>query len=144
MRLKSISLFLALTLAGTTGHGAASSRQSSTRADQKEPKPTILVFPAEAIKSAMTMNAPEFRETFEGIDVSHTGLTDKGFYVRYEHHTLVYYFGPIATIGAGVKWRDDMDFLRTRLIEKRPELESSVVFLIKIDPAFDYSGGATP
>jgi len=146
MHFRPISLLLALTIAATAGYGAASSPKSARGTPDTAPKQTILVFPAEAIKSAMTMNAKAFHETYEGIDVSTTGLTDEGFYVRYEHENLVYYFGPIANVSEGVKWRDEMDLLRVRLVEKRPELESSIVYLIKIDPSFDYSTstGAKP
>lgn len=141
MHHKSISLLLALTVTAASGLSAASSSTSGKSAGSTDSKPTIMVYPVEAIKSAMTMDANTFHETYEGINVSITGLTDEGFYVRYEHQSLVYYFGPIKNIGEGVKWRNDMELLRTRLIEKRPELESSVVYLIKIDPAFDYDSG---
>lgn len=142
MHFKSISLLLALTIAANTGYSAASSAKTGKGATQAAPKPVILVYPAESIKSAMTMSAKAFAEAYEGIDVSTTGLTDEGFYVRYEHQNLVYYFGPLASVGEGVKWRDEMELLRTRLIEKRPELASSVVYLIKIDPTFDYTSAS--
>lgn len=135
----SVVALLALAVTSTTAVAAQAEKKS---ADQEE-KANIWVFPVEAIKSAMTMSAKAFNETYPGINVSNTGLTDEGYYVRYEHHGLVYYFGPIDDVATAVKWRSDMELLRTRLVEKRPELDSSTVYLVKIDPDYMYGGGAS-
>lgn len=118
------TLFLAFTFAAGVSSGAD--------AETKTGRPEIKVFPVEAITAAMRYDKETFQELFPGIDVTHTGITDEGFYVRYSHEFLVLFFGPIASVEEGVKYRGDLDYLRSELIKKKPELETSTVLLVRV------------
>src|SRR5690606_20340944 len=85
------------------------------------------VFPPEAIEDAMHLPAEDFRRLNPGIDISATGLSDEGFYIRYIHENLVYYFGPMRTLEEAKAARDDMLAIRDRVVAKRPALENSKV-----------------
>ena len=89
------------------------------------------VFPPEAINDAMHLKEDEFRILNPGIDISISGLSDEGFYVRYIHEDLIYYFGPISDLETARRWRDDMVLVRERLVQKRPTLEESKVELVR-------------
>lgn len=121
-RLPVLTLALAIA-AGTT---------SAFGADMKSGHPEIKVFPVEAISAAMRYDKEAFQELFPGIDVTLTGITDEGFYIRYSHELMVFFFGPIASLEEAVRYRGDMDYLRSELIKKKPELETSTVLLVRV------------
>jgi hypothetical protein len=122
-RLATFTLVLAVAAGATTGFSAENTKTG---------RPEIRVFPVEAITAAMRYDKKTFQELYPGIEVTQTGITDEGFYVRYSHEFLVLFFGPISTVEEGVKFRGDLDYLRLELIKKKPELETSTVHLVSV------------
>jgi uncharacterized membrane protein YgcG len=54
-----------------------------------------LILPMEAIYESGRLRQDEFKKNFPGIDVSSDIPDEEGYYVRYTHGNLTYYFGPV-------------------------------------------------
>jgi len=89
------------------------------------------VFPPEAIDDAARLKLADFRTRHPGIDISHSGLTDEGFYVRYQHENLHLYFGPIRDLPKARQWRNSLQRIRAEVVTRRPSLEPSRVLLLR-------------
>ena len=99
--------------------------------------PQIFVFPVEAIADSATMDQETFKETYPGIEISGFGLSDEGWYVRYQHELLTYLYGPIYDLNEARRQKALMEEIRLNLVLKKPKLTTSVVDLIefRFDPA---------
>ena len=54
-----------------------------------------LILPMEAIYESARLTHEAFKEKYPGIDVSSDIPDEEGYYVRYNHENLTYYFGPV-------------------------------------------------
>lgn len=54
-----------------------------------------LILPMEAIYDSGRLRQDEFKKKYPGIDVSSDIPDEVGYYVRYTHDNLTYYFGPV-------------------------------------------------
>ncbi len=54
-----------------------------------------LILPMEAIYESGRLRQDEFKKKYPGIDVSSDIPDEEGYYVRYTHTNLTYYFGPV-------------------------------------------------
>ena len=54
-----------------------------------------LILPMEAIYESGRLRQDEFKKKYPGIDVSSDIPDEEGYYVRYTHSNLTYYFGPV-------------------------------------------------
>ena len=102
-----------------------------------------VVFPTSAIEAAWELNADEFKEEFPGIDFTDPELTDEGWYVRYRHENLTYFFGPIESQGEAYQHEGKMHELRNDVVAKRPALGTSEVDVVfySYDPRMGVPGG---
>jgi len=54
-----------------------------------------LILPMEAIYESGRLRQDEFKKKYPGIDISSDIPDEEGYYVRYTHTNLTYYFGPV-------------------------------------------------
>ena len=90
-----------------------------------------LVFPVEAIEESRYLPAEEWESTYPGIDITGISLADEGYYVRYRHENLSYFFGPIESLDEAQQHLLVLENVRTELIAKRPNLSTSEVDVVK-------------
>ncbi len=91
------------------------------------------VLPVEAIDASATMRAADFHEAFPGVQASPEVLGVPGFFVVYEHEHLRYFFGPVNAFGEARVWEDRLLAVRSDVIEQRPALASSRVYLYRFN-----------
>ena len=89
-----------------------------------------VVFPVQAIQAAWELPAEAFRQKYPGVNFTGFGLGDEGWYVRYRHENLTYFFGPIENQTQAREHQGTMDALRAELLTRRPALESSIVDIV--------------
>lgn len=97
---------------------------------------TTLIYPVEAIPDLSRLDANGFRERYAGINVTGMGVGDEGWYVRYRHANLAYFFGPIADREEARRHMWELERVRDEVVAKRPALADSQVDMVR----FDYSG----
>lgn len=97
---------------------------------------TTVIYPVGAIDDLWKYPAEEFREKYAGINVTGLDVNDEGWYVRYRHENLTYFFGPIADREEARKKMWDLETVRDAAIRNRPALSSSQIDFVK----FSYSG----
>lgn len=95
-----------------------------------------LIYPVEAIPDLWKLDATAFREKYAGINVTGLGIGDEGWYVRYRHENLAYFFGPIAEREEARNRMWELERIREEVMRQRPALASSQVDMVR----FDYSG----
>ena len=104
-----------------------------------------LIYPVEAIPDLWKLDAPAFREKYAGINVTGMGIGDEGWYVRYRHTNLAYFFGPIADREEARTYMWELERVRDEVVAKRPALAESQVDMVRFDYSGVYgSGGNTP
>ncbi|MDQ8205155.1 hypothetical protein [Pelagicoccus sp. SDUM812003] len=114
----SILLFALFSLAATTVHA------------QQE---RVIVFPVEAIADGAKLDKEDFFERYPGIDATQFGLTDEGWYVRYQHELLTYLYGPVEDLDYARRQKKLLEEIRLSLVLKSPSLSSSKVDIIRFD-----------
>jgi len=105
---------------------------------QAQPQQTVtpakaIVYPVEAIAELNQLTQEEFDERYAGIDVTEIGLTDVGWYVRYIHERLVYFFGPIEERDEARRQKALLEQIRLSATLDRPKLSSSRLDVIRFD-----------
>ena len=96
-----------------------------------------IVYPVDAIADLWLLNEEKFKSKYGGINVNPgLGPGDEGWYVRYKHENLTYFFGPITDFEEARKKMWDMQAVRDEAIRNEPALASSDVDFVK----FTYSG----
>jgi len=96
-----------------------------------------MVYPVEAINDFWFLQAAEFDEKYPGIEITGgLSLSDEGWYVRYRHENLTYFFGPIAEQETARLRMWDMEAVRDEAIRYEPALETSQVDYVN----FTYTG----
>ncbi len=98
----------------------------------------VIVYPVEAISDSAVLSRAEFDKRYPGIDATQFGLTDEGWYVRYQHEMLTYLYGPILDVNDARRQKMQLEEVRLSLVLKRPTLSSSKIDIVK----FEFS--ATP
>ena len=99
----------------------------------------IIVYPVEAITDGARFSKQKFNETYPGIDVSQYGLSDEGWYIRYQHELLTYLYGPLEDLTYARQQKKLLEEIRLSIVLKQPALSSSVVDIIRFD--FDATPG---
>ena len=84
-----------------------------------------LVLPVEAVEASKRMPADIFAEKYPGVDISGSIPDTEGYYVRYIHENLTYYFGPMDDYYDAMDLLQEMVEIREICIISRPELENS-------------------
>lgn len=97
---------------------------------------TTVIYPVGAIDDLWKYPADEFREKYAGINVTGLDVNDEGWYVRYRHENLTYFFGPIADREEARRKMWDLETVRDAAIRNRPSLSSSQIDFVR----FSYSG----
>ena len=101
------------------------------------------MLPVEAIEESRYLPAEEWESAYPGIDITGISLADEGYYVRYQHENLNYFFGPIETLDeAREHLRESWSMSGTELITKRPTLSTSEVDVVKFSLDDAVWGGA--
>jgi hypothetical protein len=95
-----------------------------------------LIYPVEGIDDLWKLNADEFHQKYGGINVTGLGVSDEGWYVRYRHENLTYFFGPLADRDLAQKKMWELETVRDAAIRNQPKLASSKVDYVH----FNYSG----
>lgn len=98
----------------------------------------VIVLPVEAIADSAKLSKEEFFTRYPGINATQFGLTDEGWYVRYQHEMLTYLYGPIDDLTFARLQKKLLEEIRLSLVLKSPGLSSSEVSIIR----FEF--GATP
>ena len=88
------------------------------------------ILPIEAIEDSQYLRAAAFKLRYPGIDVSGYTLDTEGWYVRYSHEKLTYYFGPMEGAKQAEQAKALLDTIRENVIAQRPSLASSRIELI--------------
>ena len=72
-----------------------------------------IVYPVDAIADLWLLNEEKFKSKYGGINVNPgLGPGDEGWYVRYKHENLTYFFGPITDFEEARKKMWDMQAVR--------------------------------
>ncbi|MEO7412092.1 MAG: thrombospondin type 3 repeat-containing protein [Opitutaceae bacterium] len=95
-----------------------------------------LIYPVEGIDDLWKLNAEDFRQKYGGINITGLGVGDEGWYVRYRHENLTYFFGPVADRAEAQKKMWELESVRDAAIRNEPKLNSSQVDFVR----FNYSG----
>ncbi len=98
----------------------------------------VIVYPVEAISDSAILSRAEFNKAYAGIDATQFGLTDEGWYVRYQHERLTYLYGPVNEINEARRQKKQLEEIRLTLVLKNPKLSSSKIDIVR----FEFS--ATP
>ena len=98
-----------------------------------------VVLPVEAIEESKYLSAQDFEIRYPGIDITDYVLDEEGWYVRYIHESLTYYFGPIYNYPDAQKKETALEEIQQLVIDQRPSLDSSKVDLIR----FSFDSGET-
>lgn len=99
----------------------------------------IIVYPVEAIVDGARLSKQTFDQTYPGIDVTQYGLSDEGWYIRYQHELLTYLYGPIEDLTYARRQKKLLEEIRLSVVLKKPSLSSSTVDIIRFD--FDATPG---
>lgn len=99
----------------------------------------MLVYPVEAIVDSARFSKQKFDKTYPGIDVTLYGLSDEGWYVRYNHELLTYLYGPIDDLTFARRQKKVLEEIRLSIVLQKPSLSSSTVDIIRFD--FDATPG---
>ena len=95
------------------------------------------VYPVEAINDLWLLHAAEFDEKYPGIEITGgLSLSDEGWYVRYRHENLTYFFGPIVEQETARLRMWDLEAVRDEAIRYEPALLTSQVDYVR----FTYTG----
>ena len=86
-----------------------------------------VILPVEAIEDSADLSAGDFESMYPGIDVSGYIPDEEGYYIRYSHENLTYFFGPIDEFGEAVLWKDKLEVIRTDVISMRLTLQKSEI-----------------
>lgn len=93
----------------------------------------VIVLPVEAIADSAKLTKAEFQDRYTGIDVTQFGLSDEGWYVRYQHELLTYLYGPIDELDYARRLKKLLEEIRLSAVLKSPSLSSSEVDIIRFD-----------
>lgn len=93
----------------------------------------IMVYPVEAIADGARFSKQKFDETYPGIDVTAYGLSDEGWYIRYQHELLTYLYGPLEDLNYARRQKKLLEEIRLSVVLKKPSISSSTVDIIRFD-----------
>lgn len=93
----------------------------------------VVVYPVEAIADSARLSKTTFQENYPGIDVTQFGLSDEGWYIRYQHELLTYLYGPIEDLTYARRQKKLLEEIRLSVVLKTPSLSSSKVDIIRFD-----------
>lgn len=93
----------------------------------------VVVYPVEAIADSARLTKTTFQETYPGIDVTQYGLSDEGWYIRYQHELLTYLYGPLEDLNYARRQKKMLEEIRLNVVLKSPSLSSSKVDIIRFD-----------
>ncbi len=93
----------------------------------------VIVYPVEAIADGARFSKQKFDETYPGIDVTQYGLSDEGWYIRYQHELLTYLYGPLEDLNYARRQKKLLEEIRLSVVLKNPSLSSSTVDIIRFD-----------
>lgn len=93
----------------------------------------VVVYPVEAIADSARLSRTTFQETYQGIDVTKYGLSDEGWYIRYQHELLTYLYGPLEDLDYARRQKKLLEEIRLNVVLKNPALSSSKVDIIRFD-----------
>lgn len=93
----------------------------------------VVVYPVEAIADGARFSKQKFDEYYPGIDVTQYGLSDEGWYIRYQHELLTYLYGPIDELNFARRQKKLLEEIRLSIVLKNPSLSSSTVDIIRFD-----------
>jgi hypothetical protein len=97
---------------------------------------TTVIYPVEAIDDLWKLPENEFHEKYPGINATGFDVSDEGWYVRYRHQNLTYFFGPLAARDDAQKKMWELEAVRDAAVKTRPSLANSQIDFVK----FTYSG----
>jgi hypothetical protein len=104
-----------------------------------------VIYPVEGIDDLWQLKAEDFRQKYGGINVTGLGVGDEGWYVRYRHENLTYFFGPLADRAEAQKKMWELESVRDAAIRNDPKLSSSQVDFVRFNYSGVYGrGGNTP
>ncbi len=88
-----------------------------------------LILPIEAIYDSGRLSIDKFQEKYPGIDVSSDIPDVEGYYIRYSHENLTYYFGPVEDyLTAEQKSFELQDIVDLATFEN-PNLQNSEIYV---------------
>lgn len=90
-----------------------------------------VVYPVEAIADLWQLGATDFQSKFGGIDVTGLGLSDEGWYVRYQHENLTLLFGPLVDRETARRHAWELESVRDAAVKNRASLASSKVDFVR-------------
>ncbi|AWT59912.1 MAG: hypothetical protein DF168_01109 [Candidatus Moanabacter tarae] len=92
-----------------------------------------IILPVEAIEDSATMSAEEFESAHPGIDISGYIPDEEGYYVKYSHENLNYYFGPVDIYLEAVLWKDKLAAIVESVTAVRLTLQKSELEIYHFD-----------
>ncbi len=92
-----------------------------------------VILPVEAIEDSAIMSAEEFESAHPGIDISGYIPDEEGYYVRYSHENLNYYFGPVDVYLEAVLWKDQLATIVENVTAVRLTLQNSELEIYHFD-----------
>lgn len=92
-----------------------------------------VILPVEAIEDSATMSAEEFENAHPGIDISGYIPDEEGYYVKYSHENLNYYFGPVDVYLEAVLWKDKLAAIVENVTAVRLTLQNSELEIYHFD-----------
>ena len=93
-----------------------------------------LLLPVEAVEDSRYVTLEDFRLLYPGIDISGYTPDEEGWYVRYRHENLTYYFGPVSDHAGALRHKRRLEKIRHDVIRKRESLASSEIVLYQFSP----------
>ncbi len=90
-----------------------------------------VVYPVEAIAELWQLGATDFQSKFGGINVTGLGLSDEGWYVRYQHENLTLLFGPLDDRETARRHAWELESVRDAAVKNRASLASSKVDFVR-------------
>ena len=80
------------------------------------------VMQAQAIPYSSFLSKADFDQRFPGEQVSDLSKLNPGWYVIYEHESLVYYFGPVLLQSTGQDYLDELTGIVDAAVAQRPSI----------------------
>lgn len=89
------------------------------------------ILPVEAIRDSAHLDYQAFQEKYPGISLDGGYLADYGYFIRYNHENLYYFFGPIETMTEARVHYADLERIVSEAAWKRPPLSTATIDIIE-------------
>ncbi len=94
--------------------------------------PLLRLLPPEAIAFSEFLRKAEFDQRFQGEAISDLSTVPQGWYVRYQHESLEYWFGPLRFAATAEDYATSLRRIVAEAVAQRPELANHTITVVSL------------